>query len=133
MTNQTRRVAELMRGRVKETCTYANFLLLLELLQGIVATEHQNMWLLPDGILTYFSIAGRNHLHPTYPRKYTGRGELVAWPSRPEPQYHGFLLLEALVYETLVPKVEDLSARIVSASTDIASSPDLFENASTNS
>ncbi|GFS52658.1 hypothetical protein TNCV_45411 [Trichonephila clavipes] len=36
------------RGRVEETCTYANFPHLPELLQGVPATAHQNMMLMYD-------------------------------------------------------------------------------------
>ncbi|GFW21151.1 hypothetical protein TNCV_2703891 [Trichonephila clavipes] len=64
-------------GRVEEICTYANLPLLLELLQGIPATEPQNVLFMHDGAPPHFSIAVRNY-NGTYPGKWTGRGGPIA-------------------------------------------------------
>ncbi|GFU69982.1 hypothetical protein TNCV_1879401 [Trichonephila clavipes] len=57
-------------------------------------------------------------------------GGLVFWPPRfPNLNLLNFFLchLKTLVYEMLISTVEDLMTRIIVASADIASPPDLFE------
>ncbi|GFY13098.1 uncharacterized protein TNCV_666601 [Trichonephila clavipes] len=68
----------------------------------------------------------RNHLHATY----FGRRIECAWPARsPElnPLDFFWILLKSFVYETLVATVDYLTSRILVASADIASTPDLFD------
>ncbi|GFU48996.1 uncharacterized protein TNCV_2332901 [Trichonephila clavipes] len=64
-------------------------------------------------------------------RRWIGRGGPIARPPH-SPSLNPFDFffwghLKALVYETLVAIVEDLTTRIVVTSADIASTPDLFE------
>ncbi|GFV26285.1 hypothetical protein TNCV_2755591 [Trichonephila clavipes] len=111
--------------RVEETCKYENFPLIPELLQGIPTTVHQNLWFMPDGARTHFSIAVYNHLHGAYSR--VGRGEPVAWsPHSPDLNPFDFFWrhLKSLVYEVIG---EDLMVQVVFASAGITSTLDLFE------
>lgn len=102
-----------------------------DLLQGIPATVRQNMLFMHDGAPAHFSIAVRNHLDATYPGRWIGRGGPVAWPPRsPDLNPLDFFFwghLKSLVYQTPVDTLEDLTARIVVASADIASTPGMFE------
>ncbi|GFW44067.1 uncharacterized protein TNCV_998321 [Trichonephila clavipes] len=54
--------------------------LLSELLHGIPATAHQNVWFMHDDAPTYFSIALSSYFRATYPDCFIGRGGLFAWP-----------------------------------------------------
>ncbi|GFY30695.1 hypothetical protein TNCV_3118551 [Trichonephila clavipes] len=84
-----------------------------------------------DGAPTHFSIAVRNHLYATYPGRWIGLFILLFIPclssKLPRPPSLGFLLQGlseiACVLEALA---EDLTARIIVASADIATQ-DLFE------
>ncbi|GFX95905.1 hypothetical protein TNCV_2084851 [Trichonephila clavipes] len=69
-------------GRIEEAYTYANFLLLSELLLGVPATEHQNVWFTHDGAPAHFFIAVRNHFHTTYPERWTEYGRSFTQPLR---------------------------------------------------
>ncbi|GFV88048.1 hypothetical protein TNCV_3241981 [Trichonephila clavipes] len=51
---------------------------LLEMLQGVPATTHQEMGFMHDG--AHFLIVEHSHLHGTFPRYRIGRSERVAWP-----------------------------------------------------
>ncbi|GFT76601.1 uncharacterized protein TNCV_3678361 [Trichonephila clavipes] len=84
-----------------------------------------------DVAQAHFWIALRNHLCATCPETHDGRGGPVAWPPySPDLSSLNFFFwghMKSLVYETPVATVEDLTSRIVVASTDIACPLDLFE------
>ncbi|GFV05217.1 hypothetical protein TNCV_224301 [Trichonephila clavipes] len=53
-----------------------------ELLHGVSAIAYQNMWFMHENASAHFSVAVRNHLHATCPKRWIGRGRPVAWPPR---------------------------------------------------
>ncbi|GFY15713.1 uncharacterized protein TNCV_1283581 [Trichonephila clavipes] len=59
------------RGRVEETCTYANFPV-LELLQRVLITTHQNVRFMHDDAPAYRLNAVLHHLHATYSGRWIG-------------------------------------------------------------
>ncbi|GFV67637.1 uncharacterized protein TNCV_4623171 [Trichonephila clavipes] len=84
-----------------------------------------------DGIPARFSLVVRNHLQTTYPGRWIGRGRRGVWPSN-SPDFNplDFFFwghLKSLAHETSVATVEDLKARIIVASANIANKPNLFE------
>ncbi|GFV30332.1 uncharacterized protein TNCV_98071 [Trichonephila clavipes] len=81
-----------------------------------------------DGAPTHFSVVVRNHCHALYPGSWGWTCCLAS--TLPDLNLLDFFFwghLESLVYEILVAAVKDLTARIVFASADIASIPDLSE------
>lgn len=52
------------------------------LLEDVPLHIRQNMWLLQDGAPAHFSLEVREFLNNTFPNRWVGRGEPVAWPPR---------------------------------------------------
>ncbi|GFW86967.1 hypothetical protein TNCV_1383831 [Trichonephila clavipes] len=116
-------------GRVKEICTYANFSLLSELLQGVAANAHQNVWLMHNGTPANFSIVVLNHIHSTYPGRWIDAVDLLLRCSLDIILLDFYFLrhLKPLVHETPVTIVDNHTARIAVSSADFYSSLDLLE------
>ncbi|GFU56538.1 hypothetical protein TNCV_2773181 [Trichonephila clavipes] len=114
--------------RVKETCTYANFPLLTELLQGVAVPAHQNVWFTHDSASIHFPIAVCNHLHAIYPGRCTGRRRPIVWLSESSnlnpSDFFFWGQTKSLVYQAPVTKMEDLEVRIPVTSSNIASTMD---------
>ncbi|GFY12404.1 hypothetical protein TNCV_1798261 [Trichonephila clavipes] len=49
-----------------------------ELLQGVAATAHQNVWFMHHGAAAHFSIAVHTHLNITYTEGWIGRNRPIA-------------------------------------------------------
>lgn len=84
-----------------------------------------------DGAPANFGSAMREHFDATYPGRWIARGGPVASPpSSPDLNtFDSFFLghLKLFVYQAPVYTMEELTARIVVASADIASTPGIFE------
>ncbi|GBN71799.1 hypothetical protein AVEN_202372-1 [Araneus ventricosus] len=82
-----------------------------------------------DGAPAHFLIAVHNHLNATYPGRWIGRWGPVAWPLCSPIPWISFFWghQKSLVYRTPVDTLEDLAAQIVVVSTDIASTPGMFD------
>ncbi|GFV81069.1 uncharacterized protein TNCV_2270531 [Trichonephila clavipes] len=92
--------------------------------------EYRNLLLMHDGAKAHFSLAVRNHLHTSYAGRWIGRSRPFAWPAC-SPDFN---LLDFFYWATCnrlcmtqIVTVQDLTARIIITSADIAITPDLFK------
>ncbi|GFU60600.1 uncharacterized protein TNCV_1730141 [Trichonephila clavipes] len=95
--------------------------------------EQCHRWaVIRNGTLAYILIVVRNHLYVTYPGRWLKHGGFVAWsPHSPDHNPLGFFVwghLKSSMCVTPEAKVEDHMTRIVVASADFPSTPELFES-----
>ncbi|GFT40503.1 hypothetical protein TNCV_3790621 [Trichonephila clavipes] len=102
--------------------------ILPELLQRISVNAHQNVSFMYNGALAHFLWQCVNHLYATYHGGGLDPTDLLLCSTLPEPQSLDFFLgnLKSLVIRPWAA-VEDLMARILVASADIAYTPELLE------
>ncbi|GFW92181.1 uncharacterized protein TNCV_3540671 [Trichonephila clavipes] len=97
----------------------------------VLATTHHNLRFMHDGTPAQFSIVVPSHIHATCPGRWIRRGRPVAWFQR-SPDHNPLNIffwghLKSLAYDTPTAIVEDLTAQIVIASDDLASTTEIFE------
>lgn len=102
-----------------------------ELLEDVPLANFNNHFFQHDGCPAHFGLQVREHLNQEYPNRWIGRGGPVAWPPRsPDLTPLDFFLwgaMEKMVYETPVPSVEDLVARVVMAGETVRQNPGVFD------